>query len=305
MSLGLLFPGQGAQHAQMLPWLEAAPAAAPALASLCRRIGADWRARASDPQWLHANAVAQPLLTGVGLAAWQAVAPRLPTPVVMAGYSVGEIAAFSAAGMYDTDTALDLAVRRAQAMDLAAQGYGGGLMSVQGASAASLVAAEAGLALAIRIHRDHVIVGGPIRELHSAAARWSDAGLRCKALPIAVASHTPWMSDAADAFARHLATLTLKPPKVALISNLTGQPSRQLQVLAPALSGQIAATVRWDDCLDSLAERGVRCVLEMGPGAALTAMWRDRYPDIPARSADEFRSDTGLVDWVSQQLASR
>lgn len=304
MSLGLLFPGQGAQHVQMLSWLENTPAAAPALASLCRQIGPDWRARAADPQWLHANAIAQPLLTGVSLAAWQAVAPRLPTPVAIAGYSVGEIAAFSAAGIYDTDTALDLAARRAEVMNAAAQGHRGGLMSVQGASAGALVAAEAGLALAIRISLDHVIVGGQVDELDSAAARWSDAGLRCKALPIAVASHTPWMIEAAHAFARHLATLTLKPPKVALISNLTGQPSRQLQVLTPALSGQIAATVRWDDCLDSLAERGVRCVLEMGPGAALTAMWRDRYPDIPARSADEFRSDTGLVDWVSQQLAS-
>lgn len=223
----------------------------------------------------------------------------------MAGYSVGEIAAFSAGGMYDTDTALDLAARRAAAMNAAAQGHCGGLMSVQGPRAEALVTAEPGLALAIRISMDHVIVGGQTSDLQSAAARWTDAGLRCKVLPIAVASHTPWMAEAADTFARHLATLSLKPPKVALISNFTGQPSRQLQGLTSALSRQIAATVRWDECLSGLAERGVRCVLEMGPGAALSAMWRDRYPDIPARSADEFRSDTGLVDWVSQQLASR
>ncbi|WAC73753.1 acyltransferase domain-containing protein [Roseateles sp. SL47] len=303
MSLGLLFPGQGAQHAQMLSWLEDTTAAAPALASLLKQIGPDWRARAADPQWLHANSIAQPLLTGVSLAAWQAVAGHLPTPVAIAGYSVGEIAAFSAAGVYDLDTALDLAARRAEAMNAAAQGHHGGLLSVQGPSAETLAAADAELKLAIRISTEHVIVGGPTSELHSAAARWTAAGLRCKQLPIAVASHTPWMTDAAHAFAGHLATLALKPPTVALISNLTGMPSRQLPVLTSALSGQIAATVRWDDCLDSLAERGVRCVLEVGAGSTLTTMWRDRYPDIPARSADEFRSATGLVDWVLQRLA--
>ncbi len=303
MSLGLLFPGQGAQHAQMLPWLEDTPAAAAALASLSQRIGADWRARAADPHWLHANTIAQPLLTGVSLAAWQAIAAQVPTPVAMAGYSVGEVAAFSAAGVFDLDTALDLATRRAAAMNAAAQGQGGGLMSVQGPAVDAIAAAEPDLSLAIRISVEHVIVGGPTSALHRAAERWTAAGLRCKPLPIAVASHTPWMAEAAEAFAQHLATLTLKPPRIALISNLTGMPSRQLQTLTSALSGQIAATVRWDECLDSLAERGVRCVLEVGPGAALAAMWRDRHPEVPARSTDEFRSAAGVVDWVMQQLA--
>lgn len=303
MGLGLLFPGQGAQHAQMLSWLEGTTAAAPAMASLVRQIGPDWRARAADPQWLHANSIAQPLLAGVSLAAWQAVARQLPAPVAIAGYSVGEIAAFSAAGMYDVDTALELAARRAEAMNAAARGHDGGLLSVHGPGAEAITAAHSGLELAIRISPEHVIVGGETSELCSAAARWTAAGFRCKQLPIAVASHTPWMADAADAFARHLATLALKPPAVAVISNFTGMPSRQLQGLTSALSGQIAATIRWDDCLDSLAERGVRCVLEVGPGTALTAMWRERYPEIPARSADEFRSASGLVEWVLQRLA--
>jgi [acyl-carrier-protein] S-malonyltransferase len=55
--------------------------------------------------------------------------------------------------------------------------------------------------------------------------------------------------------------------------------------------------------MDCIAERGVRCVLEVGPGAALAAMWRERHPGIPARSVDEFQSPDGVALWVQRQLS--
>lgn len=306
MSLALLFPGQGAQHAAMLPWLHAEPAAAPVLQALAETVGADWRQRLAEPGWMHANAVAQPLLTGLALATWQAVAARLPAPAVVAGYSVGELAAFSVAGVFDTPTALQLAATRARAMSDCAAGREGGLLAAQGPGALALAeAAEAaeGLHMAIRINAERAIVGGPAALLDAAAATWAAAGLRCTRLPIAVASHTPWMTPAAEAFAQCLSAVPLHAARAAVVCNVSGAASRSPAVLGPALARQMASTVRWDDCLDAIAERGVRCVLEVGPGATLAAMWRERYPAIPARSADEFRSAQGLVDWVSQQLA--
>lgn len=301
MGLALLFPGQGSQHPQMLPWLDAAPGAAATLAALGRRIGPDWRQRLDTP-WLHTNAVAQPLLTGLGIATWQALQAQLPAPVAVAGYSVGELAAFCVAGAFDAATALDLATARAEAMNAAAAGQEGGLLSVQGPQAADLALGSAGLALAIRIGPERVLVGGPAAALDDAATTWRAAGLRCTRLPIAVASHTPWMADAARAFGERLAGVALRPPHTALVCDHTGTASRQPAALTAALAAQIAATVRWDDCMDSLAERGVRCVLEVGPGSALAAMWRERHPAIPVRSADEFHSAQGLVDWVGRQL---
>ena len=91
MSVALLFPGQGTQHPAMLPWLEADDAAAPVLARVAQAIGADWRAHAADTAWSQSNAIAQPLVTGVSIAAWCALAPGLPRVVAIAGYSVGEI----------------------------------------------------------------------------------------------------------------------------------------------------------------------------------------------------------------------
>ncbi|MGQ3095121.1 MAG: acyltransferase domain-containing protein [Roseateles sp.] len=303
MTLALIFPGQGAQHTQMLPWLDARPEAAAPLRAMAAHLGADWRERLGDTAWLHSNAVAQPLLTGIGIAAWQALAPALPPPAVVAGYSVGELAAWATAGVFDAATALELAAVRAQAMSDSVAGQATGLLAVQGPRALALAGAVPGLAVAIRINAERAIVGGAVTALDAAAAGWTAAGLRCTRLPIAVASHTPAMAAAAMAVAQRLAKLTLRPPSASIVCNFSGSASRNPTVLADALSRQIACTVRWDDCMDAIAERGVHCVLEVGPGAALAAMWRDRHPAIPARSSDEFRSADGVLRWVHEQLA--
>ena len=69
-----------------------------------------------------------------------------------------------------------------------------------------------------------------------------------------------------------------------------------------ALAAQIATTVRWDECMENIHARGVDCVLEIGAGPALARMWNQRYPDVPARAADEFRSVQAVVGWVGQRI---
>jgi len=69
MSVALLFPGQGTQHAAMLPWLDGCDAARPVLARMAALLGDDWRARIADAAWSQSNAVAQVLLAGASVAA--------------------------------------------------------------------------------------------------------------------------------------------------------------------------------------------------------------------------------------------
>jgi [acyl-carrier-protein] S-malonyltransferase len=303
MRLGLLFPGQGAQHPQMLRWLDTRPEAAATLAAMAAHLGPDWRERLGDADWLHANAVAQRLLTGIGIAAWRVLEGRLPPPAVVAGYSVGELAAFCVAGLFDAATALNLAAVRAQAMNDCVSGQHTGLMAVQGPGALALAQAWTGLSVAIRISEERTIVGGPAAALEAAAAQWGAAGLRCTRLPIGVASHTPAMAVAAEVFAQRLAAVDFQPAPVAAVCNFSGSASRSPALLKSALARQIASTVRWDDCMDAIAERQVSCVLEIGPGATLAAMWRERHPAIPVRSIDEFQGPEGVAHWVHAQPA--
>jgi [acyl-carrier-protein] S-malonyltransferase len=284
--------------------LEGCPEAATTLARISAQLGADWRTRLDDPEWGQRNGVAQPLLTGLGLAAWQSLAPRLPPPTVVAGYSVGELAAFCAAGVFDEATAMALAGDRAAAMDRSVAGLDTGLLSVQGLDAKSLLGAceRHGLSLALRLAADRAVLGGLSAALVLAESDLSAAGARCTRLQVRVASHTPWMSAAAIEFEARLAAVAMSSPHSILVCNHSGAPEREPGRLKHLLARQITTTVLWDSCMDAIAERRVRCVLEVGAGRALTNLWRDRYPDIPARSVDEFRSQHAISRWVNNVL---
>ena len=311
MSLVLLFPGQGVQHASMLTWLDAPPGpdprtapATPALAALAASLGADWRARLLDEAWATSNAVAQCLITGVSLAAWQLLAPELPRPVAVAGYSVGELAAASAAGVFDAAAALQLARQRAAAMDACAQRCPGGLLAVSGLSAAAVDAlcARFGLSLAIRSGADRCVLGGSLAALAAAEAASVAAGAQCVVLRVQVASHTALMADAARDFAACIEALPWQSAACVVATNLDGRGRRDAPALKQALAQQLARTVHWDRCMDTLAERRPRCVLEVGPGTSLARLWAQQHPDVPVRSVDEFHSAAAVVAWTLKAL---
>lgn len=306
MSLGLLIPGQGTQHPAMLPWLLHAGAPDPTLDRLAKGLGTDWRTRLDDPRWATRNAVAQPLITGLALALWARLRADLPAPTAVAGYSVGEVAAFSIVGVFDTDTALDLAQARAQAMDDAAARHpAGGLLAVRDLSTDALgpVLQRHGLAVAIRLGPQRHIVGGPATALEAAERELVADGVSCTRLSVQIASHTPMLAEAVPALAAVVEARTFSMPRAALVCNATGEVVRRPNALRTAFAQQVAQTVPWDRCMEALAERGVQCVLELGPGTTLSKMWRERFPAIAARSADEFTSPEAVIAWVRQQIA--
>lgn len=297
MSFALLFSGQGTQHPAMLPWL----ADDHLVRDMCVRLGVDdWRHSLTDPGWAERNDNAQTLLTGLALAAWGQLAPLVAPPAAVAGYSVGELAAFSAAGVIEPAAAAALAPLRAEAMDRCAALVPGGLLAVSGLSELRLeqLRVDAGLALAIRNGSGSAILGGPKDALDHAERMALAAGAQCTRLRINVASHTPWMREAAESFVQTLAKVPFHAPRVVLFSN-AGDRIRDAASARTALAAQIATTVRWDECMENVMARQVHCVLELGPGQALARMWNQRYPSVPARACDDFRSAAAIAAWLN------
>lgn len=295
MGYAVLFAGQGLQHAEMLPWVTRDEV----VLALEERIGDDWRDKLADAAWAGRNDAAQPLLTGLALAAWGQLAGQLPPPAIIAGYSVGELAAFSAAGVFDSTAAIRLAIERARCMDAAADGIESGLLAVTGTTPAQVqrLCESHDLDVAIRISSGSAVLGGLRRSLAAAADAAIQGGMRCTLLNVALASHTRWMLPATKSFDQVLAATELRRPVVALASNALGRVGDGARA-REALARQIAETVRWDECLESVAAQRVEAVLEIGAGDALSRMWRERFPEVPARSADEFRTSRAIASWL-------
>jgi len=304
VSVAVVFSGQGNQHPAMLPWLGDDAS----MATLGSRLGVpDWRAALADPAWARMNAHAQVLITTTGLAAWSQIASRLMSASIaidgVAGYSVGELAACAAAGVIDAEDAMKFAAQRATFMDEASRSLAGGLCGVTGIAAADVEAVLLGtsVSIAIRNGDDSVVIGGPLGgdALDAVEAALAARGARCTRLAVSVASHTPLMRSAAQAFGNALSTAGLRAPTLPLFDSDANRVWTADQARA-GLAHQIDHTVRWDEVMDQLAARGPSCVLEIGGGQALARLWQQRHPSIPARSADEFRTLDGVLAWIER-----
>lgn len=300
MTVALLFPGQGTQHEAMLPWLDADGASRPVVDRLVSTLGRDWRARLADTAWAQSNAVAQTLVTGASVAAWAALAAGLPRVVAIAGYSVGELAACVAAGMLDADAAMVLAARRAAAMDACAGDGERGLLGLSNVTDDDVRDAciRWQLEVAIRTGERRCVLGGARGALDDAAAHLSTRGAKATRLGVRVASHTRAMRAAVPALAQALAQAQWHAPRVAWVAGISGAVLRDTADVQRSLAEQVATTVRWDVCMDTVAERRPDAVLEVGPGTTLARLWRERHPEIPVRSCDEFASAQQVLDWT-------
>jgi [acyl-carrier-protein] S-malonyltransferase len=303
MRYAILFPGQGGQHAGMLPWLDSEPASAQIVAAMARQLGDDWRVRLQEEDWRHLNAVAQPLVTGTSLAAWAALEQLLPgPPTIVAGYSVGELAAAACANAFDAGRALTLAAERAAAMDRAVAGRLTGLLSVSGLPQEALAEAcrSGGLELAIRIAPDHGILAGDDAALIATEHRLAARGVSCKRLTVPIASHSSWMTPAAVEFSAALASVPFGKLRCAVALNASGGAVTRGEALRAALSRQMDATVLWSSCMDVVAEHAPACVVEVGGGRALSRMWSSRHPGIPIRAIEDFKRPRGMATWIER-----
>ncbi len=303
MSLALLCPGQGGQHAAMFARVQDAPAAALMLRQLDQVLGRSARALAANDARFD-NRHAQPLVCAASLAHWLALRTRLPAPAMVLGYSVGELAAHAIAGSLEDEACIALASTRARLMDQASP-PDSGLMAVVGLTRARIDALceQHEVAVAIANGADHFILGGARAALAAVEAQASQAGARCTPLPVRVPAHTRWLQPAADAFQATLSAAALQAPRTLVLAGVDGRAVRSREAVIATLSTQLSHTVEWAAVLSQAVERGANVFLELGPGSALSRMVRDAHPGCEARSVDEFQTLEGVVEWVGSAQA--
>ncbi|TWB15309.1 [acyl-carrier-protein] S-malonyltransferase [Nitrospirillum amazonense] len=307
MSLALLCSGQGRQDRGTFALLAYEPAARPILDAATRLLGAHPAefCRTAPEEALHANREGQLLCVARALAAAAALFPDgAPPETIVAGYSVGEMAAWGIAGVWPPADTLALVDRRAQAMDLAG-GPDDQLAHVRGLARETVerLARRFDCAIAIVNPGRLFIVGGTRAATEAFCAAALDAGAaRAGPMSVRVASHTPRLAGAVAPFAAALAATPTQAPALRLMTasgaTLVTRPGQALAGLA----AQLAETIDWAAVLEALAERGVTTVLELGPGRALADMAAAALPTADVRALDDFHGLAGARAWLKGHL---
>jgi [acyl-carrier-protein] S-malonyltransferase len=276
----LLAPGQGAQAPGMLaPWLDL-PGAGGDVATWSEAAGLDLLhlGTGADADEIRDTAVAQPLLTAAALLSWRALGV---VPDVVCGHSIGELAALAIAGVLDPTTAVRLAAARGRAMAVAAAARPTGMAAVLGGVADEVAAAAAahGLEVATVNVAGQVVLGGPVEALDALAAT-PPSGARVRRLETAGAFHTSAMGSAVPRLAELVAALTPGEPRCTVVATADGAVVPSGRQLLDRLVGQLTGPVRFDRCLQTIAELGPTSVVELAPGGTLAAIAKRAFPGV-------------------------
>lgn len=192
---------------------------------------------------------------------------------LVAGHSVGELAAAALAGVFSAETAVTLAGVRGREMAAACALTPTGMAAVLGGDPDEVLAAleTHGLHPANRNGGGQVVAAGTLDALDKLAAE-PPAKARIVRLQVAGAFHTPYMGPAEQALAAVAAGITPSTPARLLLSDLDGAPVTHGRELVHRLVRQVTAPVRWDLCMRSLVELGVTGVLELPPAGTLAGL---------------------------------
>jgi [acyl-carrier-protein] S-malonyltransferase len=272
--LAIISPGQGAQKPGFLtPWLDSLPAAESRLAWWSALAGVDLAhlGTRAGPDEIKDTARTQPLLVAAALLA----AGELPLHdvTVVAGHSVGELAAAVLAGVLTPEAALTLAGVRGREMAAACALEPTGMAAVLGGDPDEVVAAieTHGLYPANRNGAGQVVAAGATEALEKFAVE-RPAGNRVIKLAVAGAFHTPYMAPAEQALARLAGGVTPGEPTKIMLSNLDGAAVNHGRELLHRLVRQVTSPVRWDLCMRGLADLGVTAVIELPPAGTLAGL---------------------------------
>jgi [acyl-carrier-protein] S-malonyltransferase len=271
--LAVLSPGQGSQKPGFLkPWLDLADAEA-RLRAWSELAGVDLvhLGTDADAEEIKDTARTQPLLVAAALLA----AEQLPLTgaTVIAGHSVGELAAAAIAGVLTPDAAVTLAGVRGREMAAACALEPTGMAAVLGGDPDEVVAAieSYGLHAANRNGAGQIVAAGA-KDALSTFATDRPGGVRIIPLAVAGAFHTPYMAPAEAALGVVAAGLPTAAPVRPILSDLDGAVVADGAEMLSRLVRQVTAPVRWDLVMRTLADRGVTAVIELAPAGALAGL---------------------------------
>jgi len=272
-----LFPGQGSEQPRMgLDFTEMSERGRALLECAGRAAGVDARrVLERGGEAFGRTEVMQPLLVAVCLIIAEELRAAGHGPDLVAGHSIGELGAWSAAGCVEPEHTIDLAALRGRLMAREAARRPGGMLALVGCDeAAAMRAVERG-----RLH------GAAAIAANNAPDEWVLTGEHAALAAIAAAAHSvrlpvagPWHSQAMEGAVEELRLameqVPRRPPRARLVVNRTGLVAPHEDRIPELLAGQLTHPIAWARSLTTLIDAGVTDIVTVGPGKVLRGLIR-------------------------------
>ena len=282
--LVIVCPGQGSQTPGFFtPWLEL-PAFKESIEIASASSGLDLTTfgTISDADTIRDTAIAQPLIVSASIASFATLrAAGLPDFAGVAGHSVGELAAASIAGIFDTATAMALVAKRGSEMAEAAALSKSSMAAVLGGDSDEVVAHLTSLGLSpANYNGTGQIVAAGSAEAIAKLSETPLAGTRVIPLQVAGAFHTDFMEPAVAELANYAAGIRAADPKVQIWTNKDGSVVNSGSDYLQLLVNQVSNPVRWDLCMDAMVAAGVTALIELSPAGTLAGLAKRGMPGV-------------------------
>jgi [acyl-carrier-protein] S-malonyltransferase len=288
--IAFVFPGQGSQYVGMGRQLyDTSPAARAIFERADAALGFPLSELCfNGPQdELDDTINAQPAILTVSIACLETLKQnvrgidRVLAPVLVAGHSLGEFTALVAAGVLEFEAALLLVRERGRLMKETGEERPGGMAAVIGLDEQVLeqIVQQAGsegiVTLANNNSPGQTVLSGDVAALQRAMELAKAQGAKLvQRLAVSIASHSPLMQGASQRFSDVVGQLTLRPPEVPLLSNVTAQALTSVEELRHELSAQLVLPVQWTRSVQTAVAHGVDTFVELGPRQVLSGLIR-------------------------------
>lgn len=299
--LAFVFPGQGSQSPGMLAdYFEHSAIFRQCFEEASEALGFDlWALVASgDQHILSLTANTQPVLLTASVAIYRVFENITPVrPSFLAGHSLGEFSALTAAHTFTLTDAVRLVRKRGELMQAAVPEGVGAMAAVIGLDDDSISnlcqevsASASGVVEAVNFNAPGQVVIAGIKEAVSAASEaLKQAGAkRVLPLPVSAPFHTSLMQPAAEALRVALEGIALQMPSIPVIHNVTAAAASEANDILNLLVTQLYSPVRWTQCVNAMAAAGVLTTVECGPGKVLSGLTKRINSSLDSESLSTF-----------------
>lgn len=202
-------------------------------------------------------------------------------PDMVAGHSLGELSALTAAGALSFEDGLRLVAKRAQAMQAACEARPGTMAAVMGLEDAQIeeicqqVSQETGKVVICANYNcpGQLVISGEREAVEMAATRLKEAGAkRALVLPVGGAFHSPVMQPAKEELEAAIAATSFSVPRCPVYQNVDGAAHTDPEEIKANLIAQLTASVLWTKEVEAMIASGATTFVECGPGKALQGM---------------------------------